>query len=80
LACECFFIVYEILVVCELLVGLEWARKCWSTMGMNGHMSASPSARKRVAGESTESPSRMNPCPTVGDVAGGLPHGMCHFQ
>jgi hypothetical protein len=29
----------KILVVCEYLVGLEWARKCWSMMGMIGHVS-----------------------------------------
>jgi hypothetical protein len=32
----------KILVVCELLIGLEWARKCSSTMGMSGHVSVGP--------------------------------------
>jgi hypothetical protein len=36
------FVIYEILVVCELLVGLDWARKCWSMMGMIGHASVGP--------------------------------------
>jgi hypothetical protein len=32
----------KILVVCECFVGLEWARKCYSAMGMSGHVSATP--------------------------------------
>jgi hypothetical protein len=32
----------KILVVCEYLVGLEWTQKCWSAMGMSGHVSAGP--------------------------------------
>jgi hypothetical protein len=30
----------KILVICEYLLGLEWARKCWSARGMSGHESA----------------------------------------
>jgi hypothetical protein len=37
-----FFVDGVILVVCEQLVELEWAQKCWSTMGMRGHMSVGP--------------------------------------
>jgi hypothetical protein len=37
-----YFVVYEILVVCEYLVGHEWVRKCWSARGMSGHVSAGP--------------------------------------
>jgi hypothetical protein len=32
----------KILVVCEKLVGLEWAHKCWPATGMIGHVSAGP--------------------------------------
>jgi hypothetical protein len=32
----------KILIVCELLVGLEWAQKCCSMMGMIVRASAGP--------------------------------------
>jgi hypothetical protein len=35
-----------------------------------------PSTRRRVVGESLESPHRMSPCPAGGDAAGDLPHIM----
>jgi hypothetical protein len=36
------FLFMKILIICEYLVGLEWAQKCWSMTGMIRHKSTGP--------------------------------------